>query len=437
METGSTESGVSTSITGIVPPSSTTPEDLLAMYDQEEKGKTEEVNKEVEKQAKVKESLPKQEKAKEIVKGLEKKEETAVQSGKPSESQDKTVLEKPKAFTAKLGDKTDVEIPEEAEITQSLGDKAVSFKVKDAVKAYLGQEDFNRKMMSRVNTVKQKETEITGRERAYKQELAGIKQRAQDVVRLALQGDPIRGVSALARMASANNEVDAIMIERQLIESLTKTYEIWDKWTPEQRDGFFAQRRAEESERQAKDAMAQVEYTKAEQAVRVETQAIKDKHGITDDQIVAILDVMNESLVGEGKRFKTVHDIKPADVADFHLAALHLGNVKQAIEKVSPELLNDEGFVEEVFNRTKGDPDFADIDTLSEVIKTSLEIPSKSVENLNRRVELNKSGTLNSQLRQVSSQVEGKESEADKELYDEFFRSAQKREANIKRLARR
>mgnify|MGYP007071650745 FL=1 len=117
-------------------PKSTTPDDLLKMYDDEPAASKNEITEEAEKQVKIKEEVPKLEAAKklsEVGKTLPDSEEV-VKEEQPKEEVPK---EAPyKAFKGKFGDE-DISIPEEAEVIQKIAGKDVPVKVRDAIQAYI------------------------------------------------------------------------------------------------------------------------------------------------------------------------------------------------------------------------------------------------------------------------------------------------------------
>lgn len=420
-------------------PRSITPDDLLTMYDEEAKASSDEVAKEVDKQAKVAEELPKKLAANELVKKLEQKDSAAnpgedddggearsdgsADGEKKAEEVEKPA-DAPKAFKAKLGD-AEVDIPEAAAITVKVDGKDVAVTVADAVKAFQTQTEFNRGIDRRLGFVDSKEKQL-------KSQYEDIKTRAQTITQLARQGDWIPVIRTLAKMAAGKTGNDPIAIEKECIESLEKVHEVYTKMTPEQRDVYFAKRRAEHAEQDAAELRKQNERTTAQQQIEKEIGSLQKQHGIGDEQFWNLYQVLSAHEVGDGKKFGTIEEITPQDVVAFHGDVQHIKKVEDAIGKVSAELVDDGDFCREVFEITRNHPEF-DVSDIEAVVRTALAEDTTSIGNLNRKVAKGKSETLRAQLGGASPKTEEK-SAIDEELEETFFNYS-KRDAALKRFA--
>ena len=412
-------------------PKATTPDDLLAMYDEEVVETKEEVSKEVEKQAKVAEELPKKILSNKLVKSLEQKEQSTVPqpedetseedeggdeseegSEEASEEDQETeeVKSEVKAFKAKHGEE-ELDIPEEAVIPVKVNGKDVNLKVKDAVQAFVRQDEFNRKMDSRVSSV-------VHREKKLEQELGTIKERAEGVIRLAAQGDFIPGVRALAKMVGLTQHSEVVQLEKAMMENLDSIRKVWTEMTPEQRDAYLANRRAEEANKELQATRESTQRQQSETQLQQKVQTLMQQSGVTEEIFWGHFKTLVENAVGEGQLFAKPDDIRPEDVITYHKQVELVRKVDTALKKVNPALL-EQPIADEVINLVAGHDEFT-VEDIEQIVRDALGAPSKTVENLNRKVEQANSRGLRTQLKQVSSTKKA-DTQTDDEMYEHFF----------------
>jgi len=421
-------------------PRQTTADDLLEMYAQEEADQTKEVDKEAEKQARIAEEVPKKMAARQLAKNLdqtgqtndegeedgslqESNEESSEEGSEEGQQKDQEVAFK--AIKAKLGDQ-EVDLPEEAELTQKIGNKEVTFKVKDAIKAFATQQEFNRTMDKRVHDVSIKEKNLQSQ---YEE----VKIKAGKIARLAQQGDWIPVVKALAKMAVGDSGQDPVEYEKACLESLGEVYKVFTGMTKEQRDVYFARRRAEAAEDRAKELETKTQRSEATLELEREIETLRSQHGIPQQKFWQLYETLVKNQVGEGKRFSSPEEVEPEHVVEFHMDIQHIGKIHEAAEAVSPALSEDADFCMELFKMTKDHPEFTQED-LQTIIRDALKQPNKSIENLNRKVANAQSKGMASQFKQVSST--GQKDAIDEEL-EEFFFKPDKRAKQLAALTRR
>jgi len=433
-------------------PKSTTADDLLDMYAQEESQTDEGVSAEAERQARVAAEVPKKLAAEKVTKNLEAKaneadEETSSEDdledaplqekeaeNEEEERQEEGLSLEEGVLKAKIGDE-DIDIPAEAVLTEKLPNgKTFSFKVADAIKAMVGQEDFNRQMNHRVNTVVRREQQIQGREQNLKSEYDGIMEKAQRVARVAAQGDFIPALQSLAKMAARESGMNPVEYERAFWKSLEDARHVYLQMTPEQRERYFAERKAAEYQRVAEERGSQLERESQKQQLRAYVDNLKMKHNLSDDRFAELYETMVNEFTGEGKKFAQRGDIKPEDVIQFHLDWEHMGTVLSAVKRIAPALASDDGFLSEVFDVTKGQG--FDAKSIESIVTDVLgKDSSKAVENLNRKVAEANSRGLRTQLKEVGS-TNGKSSDIDEDL-EEYFLKSSKNRNSVSHLYRR
>lgn len=395
-------------------------DELLKAYDEEVGSNEGQVERAAEQQVKIQEAVEKKAAAKEVVKSLESKEagspdETTEQVSEPVPEDAPTEPEGPPVIEASV-DGTPLEIPEKAEMEFEVNGKPYKFTVADAIEAKLGQEKFNRNMDQRLAYADVKEKRIEAR-------VSGILERAQKAIELAKTGDPLPAIKALARMA-AGNEVDAVQVERQFLEKLQEVDNVFRRMTPEQKEAYFAQQRAKAAEERASKLEKEVNFSESVKQVDNEVGQICEKVGLTKQQFSALYhEFIIPELVGPDKPFKSVDEIGPREVARVHIEFSTRANIQEALKEVDPVLTKDVTLSEELFRQAIQNPSWQKEDLkyiISQIIKT----PSRSVQNLNRKVEKAKTQRLNSNLKQGSATP--KVDEIDEQLYREWFGRSEK-----------
>jgi hypothetical protein len=407
-------------------PKSTSADELLEMYEQEAIESKEEVTKEVEKQAKVAQELPKKIIADKIVKNLEQKEaaqeapqpqeggeeseESSEESSEEESQESEEVADAIKAFKAKHGD-TELDIPEEAVIPVKVNGKDVSLKIKDAVQAFVKQDEFNRNMDRRVFTV-------SSREKKLAEEFGTLKERAEGVIRLAAQGDYLPGVRALAKMVGLTSNSEVVQLEKAMMDNLDSIRKVWTEMSPEQRDAYLANRRAEEAQKELEATRASTQRQQGETQLKQKVQTLMEQNGLNEESFWQHYQTLVENAVGEGQLYSDPNEIKPEDVINYHKQVQVVKKVDTALKNVNPALL-EQPIADEVINMVSGHDEFT-VEDIEQIVRDALGAPSKTVENLNRKVEQANSRGLRTQLKQVSSTKKAS-SEADDEMYEHFF----------------
>ncbi len=392
----------------------TTADDLLNMYEQEGQEESSEINKEADKQAKIQQEIPKKILADKLVKNLEKAEESLTPSDETplGEQVEEPTQSEIKAFKAKHGD-IELDIPEEAVIPVKVNNKDVSLKVKDAVAAFVRQDEFNRNMDRRVSTVTQKE-------RRLEQELGSIKEKAESVVKLAAQGDFFPGVRALAKMAGITSNSDVVELERAMLDNLEDLRKVWSDMNPEQRNAHLANRRAEEAQKELENERAKIRKVDDESQLMSKIQHVTSQAGMDESQFWGSFKELVDNAVGEGKLFSDPREITPEHVVNFHRQVETVTKVDQALRMVEPELIN-QPIADEVIKLVLASDEDMSAEDIAQVVREARNAPSSTVENLNRKVEQAYSKGLRTQLKQVSSTQKAESKQLDEEMYEHFF----------------
>jgi hypothetical protein len=375
------------------------------------------------KAVKVNEVAAKKAAAKEVVKSLESKgdgedsEESGADGAKETVPGDgdsgDTAQEIVEAFIN--GEKVD--IPRKAEFEIEVDGKMTKVSLEEAIQARVGQDKFNKTIEQRLSYANQRELRVDNK-------VSNILNKAQEVVEVAKTGDPLPALRALARMVAAGNEVEAVEIERQFLEKMETVTNVWTRMNPEQRKAYFAEQRAKAAEEKAARLEKDVVTTNSVREAHAEVQNICKEIGLEVEQFQSLYhEFIIPNLVGPGKDFETIEEIGPREVAQVHIKYSSLQKVNEAAAEVSPELSKDTEFMEELFRQAVQNPSWQKED-IKYIIAQITNTPSKSVQNLNRKVERAKTQRLNSSLKQGSAARKGEN--VDEAEYEAWFGNASK-----------
>jgi hypothetical protein len=396
---------------------------LLDAYDEVDNAETNIIENAADKAVKVNEVAAKKAAAKEVVKSLESKgdgedsEESGADGAKETVPGDgdsgDTAQEIVEAFIN--GEKVD--IPRKAEFEIEVDGKMTKVSLEEAIQARVGQDKFNRSIEQRLSYANQRELRVDNK-------VSNILNKAQEVVEVAKTGDPLPALRALARMVAAGNEVEAVEIERQFLEKMETVTNVWTRMNPEQRKAYFAEQRAKAAEEKASRLENDVVTTNNVRQAHVEVQNICKEIGLEVGEFQSLYhEFIIPNLVGPGKEFESVEQIGPREVAQVHIKYSSLQKVNEAAAEVSPELSKDSEFMEELFRQAVQNPSWQKED-IKYIIAQITNTPSKSVQNLNRKVERAKTQRLNSSLKQGSAARKGEN--VDEAEYEAWFGNASK-----------
>lgn len=268
---------------------------------------------------------------------------------------------------------------EETAIKRAINGKEVEFKVKDAIQAYVKQEEFNRNMDRRL-------THVSQREKRFLDEQTKFKSVIDKVIEVTQGGDFIGGVRALAKLAAGNSKADVVEFEKKYFAQLDKVRDVYSKMTPEQQEAYFAKRAAAEAQERASrledEKSAQVEISQ----LQAKVNKLTSDYGIPEAEFWKNYKALESSQVGEGKAFAAPNDIKPEDVISFSLRVRHEEKVLQAGEKIG---VTDDAVLDEVVRLTLARPDLS-VDDIAKIIEDAglaKTAKPQAVENLNRKAE--------------------------------------------------
>lgn len=335
-------------------------------------------------------------------------EEDVLESPEKQEGSEKGELRESKETPQK--DPSLEESLESTTITRALGDKEVQFTVKQAIDAFLGQEEFNRNMDRRIGHVRHLEKRWEADQNTFKDKIGGLVEAARD-------GDFISAIRGIAKIATAGTDLDVVEFEKQYFEQLDKIHEVQTKMTPEQREAFWAKRQAAEAKARAKKLEDGQAKQSAVSQLGQQVAELRQRSGVEEAEFWQSYETLAEEAVGEGKFFKTKDDISPQDVINFTLRVKHETKVSEAGKKLG---ISDEGLLDHISRVTAADPSLTVEEIVSVIEKSGVLVNAspESVENLNRKAQ-----SSGAQFRQASStkkengKIEGYDDESLEFLY--------------------
>jgi len=297
--------------------------------------------------------------------------------------------EQPPEAKSREGDR-EIDGLQEVKLTEVINGKTVDFKVKDAIQAFVRQEEFNRNMDRRVTVVAQ-------REQRWNQEQAQFKDRINEVISMTQKGDFITPIRALAKLAAGGSGLDVVKFEKQYFDQLDKVREVYTKMTPEQRETYFAKRDLAEAQERARSLEEEKTVNTERSQLQEKVSSVQKELGLSEQEFWNNYKIIQDNLVGEGKFFRTPQEIETEDVIKFTLAAKHEEKVILAGKKLG---VQDDAILDEVSRITASYPGLS-VDDIAKVIEKSglgRTASPQAVENLNRKAGKNKT-----QFNQASS----------------------------------
>jgi hypothetical protein len=397
-------------------PKPTTPDDLLSMYDAEEVASA---PKEAPKEE-VKETPVKPNPADELTtKGPTEGDRKTLAKNEEISEEKKEVPAAAKSFRANVNGEA-IDLPEEAEFTQTINGKNVTFKAKDAIQAFTKQEEFNRNMDRRVQAAVAREKKAEGLEKKNQTDLSSIREKWNQIIEEGSKGGIFVALRAISNVLGLNNPVKIIQIERNLLDHIDKVGGVYSGMKPEEREVFWAERRAKILDETLKSRDEQDSQRESKGLLESKVKALQEEHKISPEEFWASYKYLAENAVGEGKPKASADDITPEDVVSYTAQVRHLSKVYEAAEKAK---LTDEALIDTVADITQSRPDIG-IDQIVKVIEDARKIagqaPAQAVENLNRKAE---KSNLKTQFKASSTQkVNGKIDGLDAEDLDFLYR---------------
>lgn len=284
---------------------------------------------------------------------------------------------KPEEAKAKEGDKVDDGF-EKVIVEREINGKVAKFSIEEAIQAKVQQETFNRDMDRR-------STAISKKEKAWEDSKNNFRANLGKLVETAQKGDFVSAIRGIAKIAVNGTGLDPIKFEQDYFGQLDKVHEIFAKMSPEEQKAYWANRRAEVAEGEAKKLKEEKEYSQSAAELSSHVKNIQEKYEIPEQEFWGTYKQIIDTMVGENNTFSTKEDITAEVVADYCLGKRFDAKIVEAGKKAgitNREHLNDIGKAILNFN-----PHMTTEEISRWIIETgqSKTAPADKVENLNRK----------------------------------------------------
>lgn len=321
---------------------------------------------------------------------------------------------------------SDLSVPEEASFPVKVGKKTVPIKLKALISSFSTKEEFDREMDRRVG-------KVTAREREFQAKIDNMNKVIGEVIEKAVAGDPILAFRGLCVLACQGTTKDPVEMEVSMLDNLRRDGQIWAQGTPEQKRLFIETRKRENAERKVKELNETQKLTEAQSAALAEVDAACSELGLSRAEFFQARADLIKNHVGEGKALATEDEADAATTKEFIYRVVHEAKVVEAIGEAAKDKASDEDFITLIFNETFPHHKDLSAQDIVDVVREATKGDAQAVENLNRKVQKAAQAGFGSQSATANSNEQ--KTEEDDELEDFFFGKS-KRTATLSRLNR-
>lgn len=316
---------------------------------------------------------------------------------------------------AKAGDQ-ELDIPEDATITQEVNGKKVQFKVQEAVKALVNQETFNRNMDSRLS-------HLHAKERTFMSQMDNMRTRLGQLADRAKEGDLFGLFQFSAQIANR----DPVEFEQEMLERFRNIYSKYEGLNPDQKRALFAEKKAQYISQQHRELLEKSQREEATNQLQTEVAQRCQQAGIEREVFDGLFYGVVKNFVEakmplNGKTFGSPEDVTVDDVFLYKSKLDMIDKVERAVERVAPDKLNPD-FVTRVLKVVGDDFELTEQEIADLLSSGGIPLKSPAQENLTQRSQhLEKRGFGAQTPRSQASSNKQKALDPDDELYREFFR---------------
>lgn len=265
----------------------------------------------------------------------------------PKTAEEKAVEKEIKRLKAKFGE-DEFEIAAEALIPHKVDGKEELIQLQELLNNYSGKVAWDKRF-----------TELDKERKAHKKETEDINKYVQGFAELVNKKD-IMG--ALAYVAQFTGK-DPIAFRKEARDSLLTQLEKYITMSPEERR--FAELEEEnqilQQHRQSEIQRSQME--KSSEALLSEMRQIQETHGLTDDRLIEIVDVLEKQGVD-------INVLSPGDLLRYHQTDLAYSRVEKALDSLSPGLSDDDEVVEIFSKKVLANPKLSEQELIEQMRKT-------------------------------------------------------------------
>lgn len=276
--------------------------------------------------------------------GIEEKIEENNRESKEEKAKEE-LPEDIKKLTAKFGD-SDLEIPADALIPHKVDGEETQVPLQELLNNYSGKVAWDKRFQ-----------ELDTERKAYKSEKELVERYVTDFAKLAEGDDKMAAMEYLAQFAG----IDPIQFRRQLRQQVLDKYGNYEQMSEVERKALDQEEELAYHKRQLESEKA----NKAEQQSRAELESqilsIQKTHDISDDDLMAAYKELEEHVENES-------EVTPELLDRYIVNKNAWFSAKDIVNEVSPSLLEQDGFVDDVAAMMLENPDLEPAD-VREVIE--------------------------------------------------------------------
>ena len=280
--------------------------------------------------------------------GIEEEVEDEQRSSgeKPKESQETSEIKK---LQAKFGDDS-LEIPAEALIPHKVDGEEVEVPLQELLNNYSGKQAWDKRF-----------SELDKERKSYNQEKEVVERYVNEFAELAKKDDKMAAMEYLAEFAG----IDPIEFRRQLRSQVLEKYGNYQEMSEierkalDQEEELGYHKRLKESEEQTRVQQEAV------QELENKLLAIQETHGLTEDNLTEAFQELTE----EGGSFEgRPNEVTPEILEKYVVNRNAYFSAKDTIADIDPELLEVDGFTEEIADIMLSNPEL-DNDDIQDIIR--------------------------------------------------------------------
>lgn len=259
--------------------------------------------------------------------------------------------EEVKKISAKYGEDV-LDIPSNALIPHKVDGEPVEIPLQELLNNYSGKQAWDKRF-----------SELDVERKEYQKERDLVERYVNDFAKLAAGDDKMAAMEYLAEFAGVN----PVEFRRQLREQVLEKYGTYSQMSEIERKALDQEEELSYHRKLQESENSKAEEQKAVQELQNRLDAIQETHNISEDELKAAYDELSGDYDGE---------ITPEVLEKYVVNRNAWFSAKSAVSEVAPELIEQEGFVEDIADIVLSNPDL-DADDIAEIISEFAGSPQK------------------------------------------------------------
>ena len=303
----------------------------------------------------------------------EKKEDKKEENKEEKEEENKEEKKEVKKIKAKNGEE-ELGLDPELEFQVKIDGKVENVKLKDIINGHSGRVAIDRRFSELNNQTKTFKADKT----KFEEERSFVVSHLKDI-----RSKYVDAIEGKAHPFEAlEHQLDIIGVDshnyyNKMLEKLWPDFEFLYNANDDQREAFFTKKELEHLKRRGERENQFSSETKKKKELADKVESIRKQSGISEEDFVEVFNKIKE---------KTGEQPSPEQVADYHSRYNAAIKAQDAISKVDPELVNDDGIVRIVSDVLLEYPDFQQ-DQIEQILRDHFNIATETDKILNKKIE--------------------------------------------------